>query len=90
MEADYFSLQLLELASLLHDWYKAKRVVLGCILLRFLAHRSRKGLSPQEVRQYSGSVLHRADRAYPEAALHHSLEAQLKVYVSGKQERTLQ
>lgn len=63
MEADYFSLQLLELASLLHDWYKAKRVVLGCILLRFLAHRSRKGLSPQEVRQYSGSVLHRADRA---------------------------
>ena len=32
----------------------------------------------------------RADRAQPEAALHHSLEAQLKVYVSGKQERTLQ
>ena len=53
-DADAFSLQLLELASLLNDRYKAKRVVVGCILPRFSARRSRRGLSPLEVRQYSG------------------------------------
>ena len=31
-DASVFSLQLLEFASLLNDWYKAKRVVVGCIL----------------------------------------------------------
>ena len=31
-DADAFSLQLLELASPLNDRYKAKRVVVGCIL----------------------------------------------------------
>ena len=53
-DADAFFLQLLELASLLNDRYKAKRVVVGCILPRFSAHRSWRGLSPLEVRQYSG------------------------------------
>ena len=53
-DADAFSLQLLELASLLNDRYKAKRFVVGCILPRFLAHRFRRGFSPLEVRQYSG------------------------------------
>ena len=53
-DADAFSLQLSELASLLNDRYKAKRVVVGCILPRFSARRSRRGLSPLEVRQYSG------------------------------------
>ena len=106
-----FALQLLELASLLNDRYKAKRVVVGCILPCFSARRSRRGFSPLEVRQYSPvlsstfvsavSVLveaegrnnagsqHRADRAQPEDALHHSLETQYKVHVSGKQERAL-
>ena len=45
IDTNNFSLQLLELASLLHDWYKAKKVVLGCILLCFSAHRSRRSLS---------------------------------------------
>ena len=45
-DADDFSLQLLELASLLKDWYKAKRVVVGCILPRFSARRSRRGPPP--------------------------------------------
>ena len=53
-DADVFSLQVLELASLLNDRYKAKRVVVGCILQRFSSRRSRRGLSPLEVRQYSG------------------------------------
>ena len=53
-DADAFSLQLLELASMLNDRYKAKRVVVGCILPRFSARRSRRGFSPLEVRQYSG------------------------------------
>ena len=53
-DADAFSLQLLELASPLNDRYKAKRVVVGCILPRFSARRSRRGLSPLEFRQYSG------------------------------------
>ena len=53
-DADAFSLQLLELASMLNDRYNAKRVVVGCILPRFSARRSRRGFSPLEVRQYSG------------------------------------
>ncbi len=53
-DADAFSLQLLELASMLNDRYKAKRVVVGCILPRFSARRSRRGFSPLDVRQYSG------------------------------------
>ena len=53
-DADAFSLQLLELASMLNDRYKAKRVVVGCILPRFSARRSRRGFSALEVRQYSG------------------------------------
>ena len=53
-DADAFSLQLLELASLLNDRYKAKRVVVGCILSRFSARKCRRDFSPLEVRQYSG------------------------------------
>ena len=53
-DADAFSLQLLELASLLNDRYRAKWVVVGCILSRFSARRSRRGFSLLEVRQYSG------------------------------------
>ena len=53
-DAGVFSLQLLELASLLNNRYKAKRVVVGCILQRFSARRSRRGFSPLEVRQYLG------------------------------------
>ena len=40
--------------QLLNDRYKAKRVVVGCILPRFSARRSRRGFSPLEVRRYSG------------------------------------
>ena len=53
-DADAFSLLLSELASLLNDQYKAKRVVVGCILPRFSARRSLRGFSPLELRQYSG------------------------------------
>ena len=52
-DADAFSVQLLKLSSPLNDRYKAKRVVVSCILRRFSARRSRRGLSPLEVRQYS-------------------------------------
>ena len=53
-DADTFSLQLLELASLLNNRYRAKWVVVGCILQHFSARRSRRGFSPLEVRQYLG------------------------------------
>ena len=53
-DADALPLQLLELTSPLIDRYKAKRVVVGCLLPCFSARRSRRGLSTLEVRQYSG------------------------------------
>ena len=76
-DADAFCLQLLELASMLNDRYKAKRVVVGCILPRFSARRSRRGFSPLDVRQYSGwaQAINTGLTAQPEeSAPHHSLE----------------
>ena len=67
-DADTFSLQLLELASLLNNRYKAKRVVVGCILPRSSARRFRRGFSPLEVMQLGASSQHRAYRAQPESA----------------------
>ena len=52
-DADAFSLQLLKLDSPLNDRYKAKRVVVDCIVPRFSTRRSRRSLSPLELRQYS-------------------------------------
>ena len=67
-DADAFSFQLLELTSLLDDRYKAKRVVVGCILPRSSARRFRRGFSPLEVMQLGASSQHRAYRAQPESA----------------------
>ena len=67
-DTDAFSFQLLELTSLLNDRYKAKRVVVACILLRFSARRSQRGFSPLDVRQLGAGSQHRAYRAQSESA----------------------